>query len=202
MQELTSEHFDSVGLTISQPKNGHRYGPETIALAEFCKVARDEYFAEFGTGVGVVSLMIAKRDAPKRVYAVEIQKSLYDIALKNVEENKMSEIVSCVCGDIRTFSAAHKNEFDVIAANPPFFKNVKGRVSPNAQRAAARHELHGTLKEWIESAKLALKPGGKFACVFAKERGDELCRLLAANSLNIVREDFSADSYLLSESRL
>lgn len=85
-------------------------------------------------------------------------------------------IVRCVNADYRKFAAANPDNFDVVLANPPFFAPA-GRISPDLQRAAARHELNGTLQELVSAAHLLLCKDGIFALVFNLNRREELLAL-------------------------
>ena len=171
---LTSEYFESTGITIFQPERGHRYGGESIELAEFCRVKEDSKIAEFGGGVGVILLQITARDHPAESVSVEIQKELHEIALHNVKYNGLSDKVKCICGDYREFAKNKKTYFDVIVANPPFFKKGRGRVSPVGSRATARHEIVSSIDELLDSANIALKKRGELYIVFPLEREIEL----------------------------
>lgn len=180
---LTSEYFESVGLTISQPKAGYRYGEESLALADFCRVEKGQRVAELGSGVGVISLIIAVRDAPAQVVAVEIQDSLHRIALLNVDKNNLGGVVCCVNDDYRRFACANRAAFDVVLSNPPFYPAGSGRLSAHSQRAAARHELHGSLGDLISSAHLMLKPKGRLVLICLQERHEEFMRKAISRDL-------------------
>lgn len=172
--QLTSERFESVGLEIFQPISGYRYGAESLALAAFAQVQAHERVLELGSGVGVISLLLAAQQHPAGVVALEIQEVLHALALQNVERNGFGDRVQCVCADHRAYAPAHAGAFDVVVANPPFFRVGNGRVSPDPIRACARHELHGTLDEVCRSAALALRPRGRFSVVMTRERFSEL----------------------------
>ena len=173
MKEFTSEKFDTGDLFIMQPSVGHRYGSESIALAEFCRAGRGERVAELGSGVGVISLMVAARDEPGEVVAVEIQESMHRVALMNVENNNLCHMVRCVRDDYRKYAEENHESFDMIFSNPPFYAIGEGRISPNPQRATARHELNGTISDLLESAHFMLRPGGRFVLVFTQSRCEE-----------------------------
>lgn len=185
--DLTSEYFESVNLTISQPKAGYRYGAESLALANFCRVGRGQRLAELGSGVGVISLIIAARDAPAQVMAVEIQESLHRIARLNVDRNDLGDVVSCINDDYRRFARASRAAFDVVLANPPFYPAGSGRLSPHSQRAVARHELHGSLRDLISSAHLMLRPRGRLALISLQKRYEELVEAATSHGLFVSR---------------
>jgi len=174
MIELTSEYFESAGITVRQPAKGHRYGEESLALAGFAEIPDGAAVAELGSGTALVSLLVAARHSPSRVAAVEIQPEFHKIALRNVSENARAEIVRCVNEDYRDFAGDNAGGFDCVLSNPPFYRADEGRLSPDPVRAAARHELNGTIEDLVNSAHRLLKPGGSFFVVFDARRGEEL----------------------------
>lgn len=196
--ELTSEYFESVGITVSQLKDGHRYGEESIELADFCCVGGD--VVELGSGCGIISLIIAARDHPASIVAIEIQKTLHKIALKNVEQNNLSKIVTCVNDDFRTYAREHPSSADVVISNPPFYAINSGRMSRNSLRASARHEVNGTIDGLMASAHLLLRPNGKLFLVFLKLRKDELLNSAEKMGFKISRmSEMNAKPYFLVE---
>ena len=196
--ELTSEYFESVGITVDQPKDGHRYGGESIELANFCCVGGD--VVELGSGCGVISLILAAGNHQHSIVAVEIQETLHNIALKNVEQNNLSKIVTCVNADFRTYARRHPSSADVVVSNPPFYALNSGRMSKNILRANARHEVHGTIDDLIVAAKLLLRPKGKLFLVFLKSRQYELLKSAEKNHFKISRmSEMNAKPYFLVE---
>lgn len=218
LPETTSEYFESIGLNISQPKSGHRYGAESIALADFCRVRECDRVVELGSGSGVISLIIAARDKPERVVAIEIQQELHRIAVANVAANQnkvglsfprkresiadtgspikslgdnkhmpISQIVECVNADYRKFAVENKGMFDVAVANPPFYRVGSGRISGDPVRAAARHELNGTIEELLKAAHQLLVGGGRFALVFPVERLRDLELAIKSTGFKVVQ---------------
>jgi tRNA1Val (adenine37-N6)-methyltransferase len=200
MDALTSERFASSGLTLSQPAHGHRYGRESLALASFVNGCEGLKVCELGSGVGVVALQIAARERPAHVTAVELQSSLHAIALKNVEANGLHHVVTCVNDDIRAFAREYDGAFDIVVANPPFFTANKGRLSPDPQRAGARHELNGSIADFIQAARTLLRDDGRLFIVFDKRRKEELENAARACDFEIARiEEPHGETYVLRE---
>jgi len=200
MKDLTSEKFESTGITVHQPARGHRYGEESTALADFARVEAGERVCELGSGVAVTSLQIAARYRPRSVVAVEIQIELHDIARLNVIENGLAGTVECVNEDIREFAKSRAGAFDVVLSNPPFFTSGEGRLPPSPVRAAARHELNGTIADFVACAHTLLKAGGRFYVVFDKKRKQELVGALPDTGLRVLRtEEPEGTAYILIE---
>ncbi|MBT3180927.1 MAG: methyltransferase [Deltaproteobacteria bacterium] len=200
--DLTSEYFQSTDLTIYQPKKGHRYGVESFALADFCRIEEEDSVVEFCSGVAVISLVVAAKFKPKRVVAIEIQSELYEISLKNVLENSMSKTVEVVCDDYRKYAASNVKSYDCLVVNPPFYAVGSGRMSADPQRAKARHELNGDLEDLLISSGAVLREGGRLNIVFPKNRRDELFGLSFKYSFQINRENNDNDDIVLAEFEL
>ncbi len=67
---------------------------------------------------------------------------------------------------------------DLVVSNPPYRKPENGRIAPNNERAAARHELAGELENFVAAAAWLLKNGGRFALIYLAERLPELLGML------------------------
>ena len=76
-------------------------------------------------------------------------------------------------GDIRTLGGPSR---PLVVCNPPYWSPGDGPVSPDPLRAAARHELNGTLAELI--AGMA-RVGGRLALVLPQRREGEAIAALA-----------------------
>ena len=61
-----------------------------------------------------------------------------------------------------------------LTSNPPYRHAGSGRVSPQDERAMARHELAGDIVAFTLAASTLLKQGGRFAVVYLAERLPEL----------------------------
>lgn len=158
-------------LKLYQPKRGYRFSIDAILLAAFAAQKAHGTVADLGAGSGVVSLVLAKNRRVSLVVAFEIQDELAEIAKKNVVLNHCEDKITIEHGDIRQvrkkFSAG---QFDAVVTNPPFYAVGTGRINPHSQKAAARHEMHGTLDDFIASAAFLLKTGGTFFVVYSADR--------------------------------
>ena len=61
--------------------------------------------------------------------------------------------------------------------NPPYMKSTSGYSNKVGKKNIARHEIHGTIEDFLLSAKRLLKFGGDF---FAVYRPDRLADIIAA----------------------
>ena len=69
----------------------------------------------------------------KEIVGIEIQKSLYDLAVSNISNNGLSNRVRLIHGDfIKTTIDDDNQSFDIIVSNPPYRKLNTGRINPKA----------------------------------------------------------------------
>jgi len=86
--------------------------------------------------------------------------------------------------------AVSSGRFDVITANPPYWPADRGRLNPNLQRAAARHEVFLKLEDVLAAARRFLKPGGRLYLSHLESRKTEILADLARRDL-VIRDTCS-----------
>ena len=163
------------GLTLLQAKNGYRYSLDPVLLADFVGAAKSKRLIDLGTGVGVLPLLFAGDDTALEIVGLERQHGLAERAQRNVEINGLSDCIQVVEGDLRQIRDLFPVEsFDLVVSNPPYRNSGSGRIAPENERAAARHELAGGLVDFLSAASYLLCNGGRFAIVYLAERLAEL----------------------------
>jgi tRNA1Val (adenine37-N6)-methyltransferase len=60
--------------------------------------------------------------------------------------------------------------FDLVVSNPPYRRIDSGRINPNSQKAIARHELTGALKDVFGAGNYLLPQGGRLAVIYPATR--------------------------------
>ena len=99
----TNERIDDLqwgGLQIIQNQNLFCFGTDSILLAGFVHVKSGEVVADLGAGCGILSVLIGGKNPGCRVFAVEIQEALANMAQRSVRLNGL-ENVSIVKGDLK-----------------------------------------------------------------------------------------------------
>lgn len=177
----------SVPFTIEQ--GDYRYSIEPFLLADFVKLMPEARVLDVGTGCGIIPLLLLIREPRLRITAVEIQKSLYDVAASNISKSGLVDAVTLVQADF-TQTGLFRESFDIVVSNPPYRKINSGRINPNWIKAIARHELTLTLSSLIENGCALLKPGGRMVLAYPPARLEEVRRELARVKLNPVRLRF------------
>jgi len=124
------------GLSIRQPRRGHRWGVEVYLLAWAALLDPGPEAVDLGTGSGVVAALLAHHG--RRVVAVERDASWLGLASRNLAP--FGERVRLVAADVRSWEGPR---VDVVVCNPPWFDPARGPVSPDPWRAASRSTVHG-----------------------------------------------------------
>ena len=163
------------GFKLLQARNGYRYSLDPVLLTAFVGAVGDQAILDLGTGAGVIPLLLSRSDGASRIVGLELQSGLAERARRNVELNDLGGQIQIIEGDLRNirdlFPAA---AFGLVVANPPYRKPGSGRVAPEDERAAARHELAGGLEDFLSAASYLLTNGGRFVVVYLAERLAEL----------------------------
>jgi len=163
-------------LVIRQPERGYRFSIDSVLLAGFAAPHCRGRVLDLGTGCGVLLLLLS-RLAPGMVSGtgVEIQPALCALAERNFRENGPDRRLRAVRGDFRGEApGVAPGAFDLVVANPPYGRAGRGRRNPNPEREAARHEIHGSLKDLFAVAARYLAPTGRFALVLPHDRFREV----------------------------
>ena len=177
---MTPEYINE-NITLYQNTGSLAYGTDAFLLSAYMRRQPKERACEFGAGSGVISLLAMARGTFSRVTAVEIQKEIAEIAVKNVEINGFSEKIAVVSSDIRELPHEHNGAYGVVFSNPPYMTTASGKLNRNAADSASRHELNGGISDFARQASRLLKYGGLFYAVY---RPDRLSELLCACSQN------------------
>lgn len=172
------------GLLLLQARKGYRFSLDPVLLARFVAVREQERVIDLGTGSGVIPLLLARLFAVRQVVGIELQSEQVQRAQQNVELNGLRGAVQILAGDIRQIrELSPAAQADLVVSNPPYRRLHTGRLAPNGERAAARHELAGGLEDFVRAAGWLLKNGGRFALIYLAERLPELLGRMSASDI-------------------
>lgn len=167
----TTESLYGGRLKIIQKRRGYRYTIDSVLLAGFVEPKAADRVLELGAGSAVISLLLAYCHRGIRITAVEIQGGLADMARRSVSLNHLDDRVRILQGDLRQASGFLESQaWDVAVFNPPYRKMGSGRVNPLEQKALARHEIAGSVADFLGAASHALKPAGRACLIYPCSR--------------------------------
>ncbi len=194
--------LDSIrDIRLYQRERGYRFSLDALLLFDFVrknskiqKIQIDKNqknknvfpkIVDLGAGSGVIGLLLAKEKKYEKaaVWLVELQEGLFSLACRNIALNGLEDRVTAVKADISSIREAEskgfeKGGFDIVVSNPPFRKVLSGRVCPDEEKAAARHELRMSLPALVKAAGYLARTRGRFFMVYHPERLLELADAL------------------------
>lgn len=173
------EDLQCDGLVLIQSSEEYRFTTDAVLLANFCRDMTGKFCVEFGTGSGVISILLAHKKHPKQIVAMEIQPQLCDMANRSVVCNNLQNVISVVCCDLKDAQKHLSQSVDVVVCNPPYRKVGSGEMQQNDKIAICRHEIKTTLSDIVSSASKVLNNRGNFYMVHQANRLCEIVTLCA-----------------------
>ncbi|HZW49735.1 MAG TPA: tRNA1(Val) (adenine(37)-N6)-methyltransferase [Bacillota bacterium] len=171
---LAGERLDQLSrteLSIIQHPGRFCFGMDAVLLSSLASLKAGESVCDFGTGTGVIPLLLSSRFSDLQITGLEIQSSMADMANRSVLLNNLQDHITILQGDFRAAATlAGKRKFDLVISNPPYKALKDGLINPSSAQAIARHELFGDLDDLLQSAAAVLKPLGRFALVYRPQR--------------------------------
>lgn len=169
------------GYKIIQDKDRFCFGMDAVLLSWFADVKPGESAVDFGTGTGILPILLEAKTEGEKFVGLEIQSDSVDMAKRSVQYNDLEDKIEIVEGDIKNASEIFgKDSFDVVVTNPPYMSENNGLENPEEPKAIARHEIKCTLEDVIKEAAAVLKPQGRFYMVHRPRR--------LADAMELMRE--------------
>ena len=190
-------------IRVYQNKQGYRFSVDAVLLYSFAHMRYARKIADLGTGSGIIGLLLARKYPGADVTLVELQESLYKLAVRNIEINGLEEKVNAVLSDIKHLrNTLTYMSYDIVVSNPPFRKPTTGRLSVGQERAIARHELALKFSDLADAASHLLKSKGRFFMIYHPERLLEVFDSLRQSRLEpkrirFVHNDINAESKIV-----
>ncbi len=157
------------GLKIIQNPSGFCFGIDAVLLSSFVIASNNDTVVDLGTGTGIIPLLLSAKTSAKKIYGIEIQKDVADMANRSVQMNKVEDKISIINDDLKN---AHTHisgsSVDIITTNPPYMAVGTGEISPT--RSISRHEIACSLEDVILCASKLLKNKGKMFLVHRANR--------------------------------
>jgi len=190
-------------IKVYQNKEGYRFSVDAVLLSAFVSMRYVRQIADLGTGSGIIGLLLARKYPAANVSLVELQQSLYRLAVQNIAINGLSGRVSAVLADIRQIGGVLPSMgHDLVVSNPPFRKPTTGRLSAGTERSIARHELAMQLSDLAAAAAYLLKAKGRFCMIYHPGRLAEVFETFRQNRLEpkrlrFVHNDISTEAKMV-----
>ena len=182
----TEDTFFEGRIQVRQHRRGYRFSVDSVLLADHAAGCRAGTVLDLGTGCGIIPLILAYRNPDARIFGVEIQRELAEVAQANVIRNRLSNRVAILHRDFRNLKRSDPDlpgtaPVDLVVSNPPYRRVRSGRMNPDSQKAVARHEIAADLGHVVGAARRLLEISGRFVVIHLAERTtDLLCEMRTA----------------------
>ena len=154
-------------MKIVQNEDYFNFSLDSVLLPNFVTIKKNtKKILDLGTGNAPIPMIISTRSNAK-IYGIEIQKEIFDLAKESIKMNNLEKQISLINDNMKNLDKYFEpNSFDIIISNPPYFKvNEKSNMNECIQKTIARHEKEITLAEIVFIAKKYLNNNGIFAII-------------------------------------
>ena len=173
------------GLKIYQDDELYKFTSDAVLLTRFTKVKKGDVVADFCSGSGIVGLHLyaLNADKIKSVTLFELQKPLYQMSVKSIELNGLSDKFSAVNTRVQDIDSEYNGKFTLITCNPPYMPVGHGFYETDENIAVCRTELKLSLAELCLSIGKALSFGGRVNMVHRADRLIEVITEFKKNNI-------------------
>ena len=171
-------NFDN--MIIYQNDEWFSFSLDSVLLSNFVNINfTDKKIIDFCTGNAPVPMLLSYK-TKNEIIGVELQKEIYDLAIKSVCENKLEDKIKIINEDVNNLNELYESDsFDIITCNPPYFNTKKEKLLNNNDiKTIARHEIKLNLESILKQAKYLLKNGKKIVMVHRPERLIEIIDMM------------------------
>ena len=118
-----------------------------------------------------VPLLLSARTNTPKIFGLEIQEDIAQMAQRSVEHNKLEDRISIECGDLKNAVSIYgRDSFDKITCNPPYMKCGSGNQNDIDTKSISRHEVMCTVDDVINISAKLLIPKGRFFMIHRPNR--------------------------------
>ena len=189
MELKNGERIDDLqlnGLKIIQNEKGFCFGIDAVLLSDFAKnMKRADKIIDLCSGNGVVALLLTEKVKNfKKIYEVEVQEEVAEMAKRSIELNGLEEKITVINKNLKDLKEEFESgTIDAITVNPPYKAKGSGIINEENALTIARHEVLCTIEDIIKESARLLKSGGNFYMVHRPERLSDLFYLLRKYNL-------------------
>lgn len=171
INSLRLDDLQFENLYIYQDPKGYCFTSDSVLLANYVKCSKTDVVVEFCAGTGVISILLSKKQNPKKIYSIELMKKYYQMLSHSVKYNKLEDKIVPVCMKLEDVCKEFGSGFaDVVVCNPPYYPQNSKNIIKSAETAIATTEITTSLENVMESVGKVLKFGGKLFMVHRVDR--------------------------------
>ena len=172
------------GLKIIQNKNGFCFGIDSVLISDFAKNIKNVNVIDLGTGTGIISILLSGKTENCNFVGVEIQSDVAEMASRSIKLNNLENKIKIINKNISDLKDIYERKsFDVVVTNPPYKKINTGILNDENKKIISRHEVKGSLEDFIHISSYLLKDYGEFYMVHRPERLVDIFSSMRANKI-------------------
>jgi tRNA1Val (adenine37-N6)-methyltransferase len=173
------EDLQLKGLKIIQNKKWFCFGMDSVLLSDFVDLKKNSTVVDLGTGTGIIPLLLWGKKEPEKIYGIEIQEEVAEMAKRSVALNNLDEKIEILNIDMKEVGEHIKNySVDAVVTNPPYVESNGGLVNPEDKKALSRHEISCSLDDVIRTSARLLRDNGRFYMVHRPYRIADIIELM------------------------
>lgn len=169
------DYIPDTSLKLKQDKR-YRMTSDTIHLARFMDIRKQDVVLDVGTNNGVLAL-VASQKTNQDCFGIDIDESSIHLAQYNAELNSMKRLHFETCS-LQEYQCL---PLDVIVCNPPYFNEQNVGSNP------MEFDSHLSLEELAYHAFRLLKDKGRIYIIIKSTRLIETMEVFIRNKLQIKR---------------
>lgn len=183
---VRNDLYDYDNRYIYQDTELFKFSLDSVLLAEYVQKDKPKgAILDLCAGNAAIELILSKY-LDNKLYGFEVQNKIYDLAIKSVNENKLSDQISIINDNANNIEKYFKKgTVPIIICNPPYFPVNKNIVNSNEEKAIARHEILINLEQIFDISKKFLENNGILYIINRSERLDEIINMGFKYNINV-----------------
>lgn len=167
--------------TLQQHKEVFRVGTDGVLLGALATVTGAENILEVGTGTGLITLMIAQRNADSIITAIDINTTAVEIAGQNCSASPFRDRIQVQHLSYSDFEPHIK--FDLIISNPPYFEE-----NSSEKDITARQQRELSFETLICKTAEILEEHGRFCVIIPHSSAEYFKQICLGKKLYLIRK--------------
>lgn len=167
------------GLKIIQNPSWFCFGTDAVLLADYAEksIKKDAVVLDMCSGNGIIPLLLSYKSRASKIYGLEIQECVAEMAKRSVILNNAENKIEMICGDLKEGEGHFgRSFFNNIICNPPYKEAGGGLTNKSDCATLARHEILCSLEDIVRVSSILLEPYGKLCLIHRPERlADIIC---------------------------
>lgn len=186
---MPNPFFDFKQFRVRHDRCAMKVGTDAVLLGAWVKVDDSRHILDVGCGSGIISLMLAQRQADASVVGIDIDPDAVSQASENAKASPFSERCRFEVCDVRKFyidfAGCDHALFDTIVCNPPFY--TEDTLPPDDLRSRARNSRSLSFSELIDSVSRLLCDGGDFHVIIPASSEQQFTSIAVKNGFYLTR---------------